>query len=200
MNLMQPTCGRELINFRSFDSHIEDAINEKAMFAHRTIEQGDIPILVDALREWLIRAAGIFTVVGYYRSADLSLWYSSDALKEEFDELLLKFRPYLEIEKGIDLSADYSLLRYRDNLNFIMFAGKPIGEVNDGFDLPEISGFLSEDDEIQYQYALEEAEHFIEEMTSRMTDKFDEIHDARAFVKDLIGDRLPEVLKRHLNR
>lgn len=198
MNLTQPSIGREIVSFVSFDSHIVEAVNEKSMYAHRLINEEDIPVIVDGLREWLIRRVGVFTTIGYYRSPDLSLWYDVDGLVEEFDELFLKFRDYIQLEKGIDLNGSYSLLRYRNNLSFIMFAGEPIGEVTNNLGAPEISGFLSEDDEVRFRHALEEAQGHLEAMASRMSDKFDYIDDADAFVKDLIGDRLPEVLKRHL--
>ncbi|AEV89487.1 hypothetical protein OBP_050 [Pseudomonas phage OBP] len=200
MNLKQLSIGRELINFVSFDSHIIEAVNEKAMFAHRLVRQEDIPSIVDGLREWLIRSVGIFTTVGYYRSPDLKLWFDGETIIEEFDELLLKFKTFLEAERGIDLKGEYSLLRYRDNLNFIMFAGKPIGDVTNDLGMPVFSGFLTEEEEIRFGYALEEANHFIEDLISRMNDKFDALDNAEAFVKELIGDRLPEVLKRHLSQ
>lgn len=76
--------------------------------------------MVWALREWLIREVGCFDIVGYVRYPDISYWYDRDALIEEFDELLLLFKDYLRLQKALVLDEPYRLVRYQDNLNFIL--------------------------------------------------------------------------------
>lgn len=198
MNLTQPITGRELVNFKTFDQYIEEAVNAKSMYANRLINQEDVPSIVAGLREWLIRRAGPLTVIGYYRPPNLNIWFDNEALIEEFDDLLLKFREYLKLEKAIELDGEYSLLRYRDSVNFIMFAGTPLTDITDTLGAPDGNGFILEDDEDMFKYALEDANRFIEEMISRMNDKFDALYDARPFVEDLIGGRLEEVLRKHI--
>jgi hypothetical protein len=113
------------IEFHSFDSIIEEHLEQKLHLSHRLINQSDKPTLIWGLREWLIRQAGYFDVIGYVRSPDLSYWYDREALVEEFDDLLLLFRDYVCYQKGIDSDCKYKLVRYMDNMNFILHEIKP---------------------------------------------------------------------------
>lgn len=108
------------VEFTSFDGIIEEQLELKQHLSHRLINLSDRPTLVWALREWLIRQAGCFDIVGYVRYPDISYWYEHDAIVEEFDDLLLLFRDYLGLQKGVSLDEQYRLIRYRDSLNFIM--------------------------------------------------------------------------------
>lgn len=112
-----------LVEFGSFDKFISDAIDNNSQFSHREIKQADYPVLIDSLRDWLIRQSGRFEVIGYYRPADLSLWYENETLVEVYDGLLLEFREYLGMEKGLEANRKYTLRRYMDNVSFIMTEG-----------------------------------------------------------------------------
>jgi len=112
------TCNR--VEFTSFDGIIEEQLELKQHLSHRLINLSDHPTLIWALREWLIRHAGCFDIVGYVRHPDISYWYEHDAIVEEFDDLLLLFRDYLGLQKGISLDEQYRLIRYQDSLNFIL--------------------------------------------------------------------------------
>lgn len=111
------------MEFGSFDKFISDSIDKNAQFSHREIKQVDYPTLIDSLRDWVIRKSGRFEIIGYYRPADLSLWYETETLVEVYDSLLLDFREYLGMEKGIDSEVKYTLRRYMDNYSFIMTEG-----------------------------------------------------------------------------
>uniref|UniRef100_A0AAU8KY18 Uncharacterized protein n=1 Tax=Pantoea phage Survivor TaxID=3232176 RepID=A0AAU8KY18_9CAUD len=189
MNNLTPSSTGSFITFRGFDKEIEAYLEPKIPLSHKLINQIEIPIIVDALREYLIRNAGCFTIKGFYRPSDLSIWYDREALIEEFDDLLIKFKDFI-YTLGVDTGTQYTLIRYQDNLNFIMV------DVVDNRE-PEFPS-LDEENELRFKYALEEAQGHLEAMISRMQDKFDYIQDPDAFVKELIGDRLPEVLRRHL--
>lgn len=78
------------------------------------------------MREWLLRQVPCFEIVGgYIRYPEMTFWYDKEALVEEFDDLLLLFKDYLVLQKGIDLNSKYKLTRYIDNMNFILYEVKP---------------------------------------------------------------------------
>lgn len=108
------------VEFSSFDAIIEEQLELKQHLSHRLINTSDKPNLVWALREWLIRQIGCFDVVGYVRYPDINYWYDNEALIEEFDDLLLLFRDYLRLQKALVPGELYRLVRYQDNLNFIL--------------------------------------------------------------------------------
>lgn len=108
------------IEFNSFDKVIETHLEERQQYSHRLINEVDKPSLIWSLREWLLRTIGCFEIVGYTRYPEISYWFDRSTVIEEFDELLLLFRDYINQEKGIDSTARYKLIRYQDNLNFIL--------------------------------------------------------------------------------
>lgn len=121
----KPTSINGRIEFSSFDPIIEEHLEQKQSLSYRLINTIDKPNIVWGLREWLIKQAGYFDVVGYVRSPDLTYWYDSQALIEEFDDLLLLFRDYCVLQKGIVPESNYKLVRFMDNLNFILMEALP---------------------------------------------------------------------------
>lgn len=115
-----PTSINGRIEFGSFDSIIEESLEQKQYLSYRLINTADKPNLIWGLREWLIRQAGYFEIVGYVRTPDLVYWYDNEALIEEFDDLLLLFRDYVRFQKGINSDNKYKLYRFMDNMNFIL--------------------------------------------------------------------------------
>lgn len=65
----------------------------------------------------------MFEVVGFYRPEELSLWFEPETVTEVFDDLLLKFRDYCGLEKGLDAKLKYTLRRFKDNIHFLIFEG-----------------------------------------------------------------------------
>ncbi|QBZ70861.1 hypothetical protein pETSU_280 [Edwardsiella phage pEt-SU] len=189
MNNLTKSSTGSFVSFRGFDSEIEKYLEGKIALSHKLINQPDIPLIVDSLREYLIRNAGCFSISGFYRPNDLTIWYDRQAILEEFDDLLLLFKDWIET-LGVDRTQQYTLIRYRDNLNFIMVDVVVEHE-------PGLVSVLDDDHPV-IKHAMEEAEHFVYEFISRLEDRFDAIDDAEAFVKDLIGDRLKETVKRHI--
>lgn len=122
------------IDFRTFDSIIDEQLEKKQFTAHQFITSSTRPDVIWGLREWVIRESGYFDVVGYMRSPDLTYWFEHEAIVEEFDELLLLFRDYVVSQKGIDPESKYRLVRYQDNLNFILVEIRP-GETEELTDL-----------------------------------------------------------------
>lgn len=118
------------IDFRTFDPIIDEHLEKKQFLAHQFVTSSTKPDVIWGLREWLIKSAGYFDVIGYVRSPDLSYWFERDAIVEDFDELLLLFRDYVINEKGIDTEKKYRLIRYKDNLNFILVEKRP-GDIED---------------------------------------------------------------------
>lgn len=122
------------IEFTSFDSVIDEQLEKKLFFAHQFITDSNRPDVIWGLREWVIRTSGYFDVIGYMRSPDLTYWFEHEAIIEEFDDLLLLFRDYVANQKGIDPERKYRLVRYKDNLNFILVEIRP-GETEELTDL-----------------------------------------------------------------
>ena len=54
----------------------------------------------------------------------MTAWFDYETLIEALDDLLLQFREYLGTIKGLDLNSRYTLVRYLDNLNFIIAQGE----------------------------------------------------------------------------
>lgn len=104
------------------------------LFAHQFITSANRPAVIWGLREWVIKASGYFDVIGYMRCPELTYWFEHEAIIEEFDELLLLFRDYVVNQKGIDPERKYRLVRWRDNLNFILVEIHP-GESEEFTDL-----------------------------------------------------------------
>lgn len=113
------------IEFTSFNPIIDEQLEKKLFFAHQFITDSNRPDVVWGLREWIIKTSGYFDVIGYMRSPDLTYWFEQEAIIEEFDDLLLLFRDYVVNQKGIDPERKYRLIRYRDNLNFILVEIRP---------------------------------------------------------------------------
>lgn len=122
------------IEFTSFDSFIDEHLEKKLFFAHQFITASTRPDVIWGLREWVIKTSGYFDVIGYVRCPELTYWFEHDAIIEEFDELLLLFRDYVVNQKGIDPDRKYRLIRYKDNLNFILVEIQP-GETEEPTDL-----------------------------------------------------------------
>ena len=128
------------IEFTSFDSFIDEHLEKKQFVAHQFITSANRPDVIWGLREWLIRSAGYFDIVGYMRCPDLTHWFEYEAIAEEFDDLLLLFRDYVICQKGVDPECKYRLIRYMDNLNFILLEKKP-GEI----EIPTDFGYTQEE-------------------------------------------------------
>lgn len=190
MNNLTPSSTGSFITFRGFDKEIEAYLEPKIPLSHKLINQVDIPLIVDSLREYLIRSVGCFTISGFYRPNDLSIWYDREAIIEEFDDLRLLFRDWL-FTQGVDIERQYTLSRFRDNLNFIMIDG--VRDVE-----PEVPS-IEEEESITFKYAKEDVEGFLHVFGEHLTDKCDYIDDGEAFVKDLIASaNLDELVRRHM--
>lgn len=122
------------IDFAGFDYTIDEYLEKKQFLAHQLITSSTRPEVIWALREWVIKSAGYFDIVGYIRVPELTYWFEHDAIVEDFDELLLLFRDYVINQKGIEPEKKYRLVRYKDNLNFILVEKIP-GESEDPTDL-----------------------------------------------------------------
>lgn len=113
------------IDFVSFDSFIAEQLELKQFSAHRIISVKEKPNVIWGLREWLIRHCGYFDIIGYVKCPNLSNWFEYESIIEDFDELLLLFRDYVQVEKGINPDCKYKLVRFKDNLSFILSEIKP---------------------------------------------------------------------------
>lgn len=124
-NSSQKSCrDGSLINFITFDNIISEYIEKKQAFSHRLINSSDIPEITAGIREWLLKQIGCFITQGYIKPIDLNYWFSHETLLDEFDDLLLSFRDYLNQEHGLDTKEDYTLTRYKDSINFIITSDK----------------------------------------------------------------------------
>lgn len=120
----QHTTG-EFIHLGKFDKEIEAYLETKEHLASTTIMEDDKPDIVEALRIWLVKNVGCFNIIGdYYQTVNLKLWYDHDGLTEEFDELLLMFRDWLNMTQALDTKKVYNLLRYIRPDTFILFEGE----------------------------------------------------------------------------
>jgi len=113
------------IDFVSFDSFIAEQLELKQFSAHRIISIKEKPDVIWGLREWIIRHSGYFDIVGYVKYPNLTNWFDYETLIEEFGDLLLLFRDYVQIQKGVDPNCKYKLVRYQNNLSFILHESKP---------------------------------------------------------------------------
>lgn len=189
MNNLMPSKTGSIVTFRGFDKEIEQYLEPKIPLSHKLINQVDIPLIVDSLREYLIRNAGCFTISGFYRPNDLSIWYDREAILEEFDDLLLKFKDWI-FTLGVDINEQYTLIRVRDNLTFVM--------VNVVVEQEPVLDLFEKHNQ-HLEYAAGRVEGFLEEVTERLFSKVHEIEDAEAFMKELISpERIREVLQRHM--
>lgn len=145
----------ELLALGRFDKEIETYLDGKKFLAHSTITEADVPLLVEALRIWLIKNVGCFNIYGeHHKVVQLSLWYDHDALTEEFDELLLKFRDWLGLTFGIETNKPHNLLRYVRSDTFFIFEGEipadlippplPLIEEEIDHEVNEVVGFIEE--------------------------------------------------------
>lgn len=188
-NSTESSIGNTLLTFTAFDKIIEEHVREKAPCSFRMVYEKDIPVLVEGLREWLIRTVGCFMTVGHCRVPDLTYWYEHDAIAEEFEDLLFKFKDYLSHVKGIDTKQDYTLLRYLDNLTFILIEGK------NGLDVP-----ITEIDPLgEYRDLLDKANKLFDDLAEKLHEEIGEHVDTDGFMTDLIPNGLVESLfKKHL--
>lgn len=120
------------INFNDFDKIIEEQLEKCIQYSFKLITEKDIPQLVFGLREWLIKNIGCFTVSGYVTKPILTDWFEYETIIEVFDDLVVSFRDYLKIFKSIDINSHYTLMRYRDNLTFIVIE-EPQKLINNSF-------------------------------------------------------------------
>lgn len=188
MNNLTPSSTGSFITFRGFDGEIESYLESKIPLSHKLINQVDVPLIVDSLREYLIRNAGCFTISGFYRPNDLTIWYDREAIIEEFDDLLLLFRDWLGTI-GVDIDHQYTLSRFRDNLNFIMMDNVIESEPQ----VPELF------DNPVYKYVEDRVQGFLDEMEERLFSKVDEIDDVEKFMKELVPDeRIKELVRKYV--
>lgn len=193
MNNSTKSITGELINFRDFDEEIYAALEEKACKAHTLINEADKPTVVDSLREYLIRNVGRFTIIGFYRPSDLSIWYDNEGLIEEFDELMLKFKDYL-LYRGIESGFHYKLTRYRDNLHFIMTPG-------DELEAPlEMIGLDTNPEEERFKETNEELKGCIWNCEDRIQDYCNHNLDVDAFLKELLENNpyMDALVRKHM--
>lgn len=188
-NSTESSTGNSLLTFSTFDRIIEEHARKKAPVSFRMIYEKDIPELVEGLREWLIRTVGCFMTVGHCRIPDLTYWYEHDAIAEEFEDLLIEFKDYLSHVKGIDVEKDYTLLRYCDNLTFILMEGK------NGLDVP----IMDIDPLGEARDHLEKANKLFDELCNKLHDEIGEYVNVDGFMQDLAPPDLVESLfKKHL--
>lgn len=179
-NLPEPSTGNMLVMFTSFDKVIEEHVRKKMMMSFRMVYEKDIPMIMEGLREWLIKSVGCFMTVGHYRVADLGYWYEPEAVVEEFDDLLLEFKDYLLSSKDIDPKKDYTLLRYGDNLTFILIEGK------NGLDMPDPMVEAPDPDAEVCDRLKGRFDEFVEKLATEFEDVFD--------VHEFMGELAPEEL------
>ena len=188
-NSNDSSVGNSLITFTSFDPIIEEHLRKKIPMSFRMIYEKDIPTLVEGLREWLLRTVGCFFTVGYCRIPDLGYWYTPDAISEEFEDLLLEFKDYLESNKGLDVKSDYSLLRYGDNLTFIIMEGR------NRLDLPGIVTELPD----PHSEICDRLKGRFDKFTEKLVEEFEDVFDVYEFMNQLAPEGLIESLfKQHL--
>lgn len=170
----QHTTG-ELLALGQFDKEIENYLESKMFLAHRTIMENDIPDLVEALRIWLIKNVGCFNIIGeHHKVVQLSLWYTHDALTEEFDELLLSFRDWLNAVFGIETNKPHNLLRYVRSDCFFMFDGELPHEIA----LPSI--------EPEIEHEVEEILGYLDEFENRLMDKVGHNLEVKQFMEHVL--------------
>lgn len=180
----------ELIDFGAFDVEIERHLTEKQHLAYTLIKEEDKPTIVDALRCYLIRELGCFVTKGFYRPASLDLWYDRQALIEEFDDLLLEFREFVNSTKGIDTTSHYTLVRYRTNVHFICIEG-----------IEQRKVLLSEhdDNEVLVKRAVDDLIGHTDEFKQRLEDKCGDLFNVQEVLKDIFNtQRLEESVRRNL--
>lgn len=174
MNSLKQLTTGEFIHAGKFDSEILAYLNTKQHLSSTLINEDDKPIIVESLRIWLVKNVGCFKILGdYHPVANLSLWYDYDALTEEFDELLLKFRDWLNMINGLDTSKDYNLLRYIRPDTFILFEG----DVPDDLIPPSIEEERDPD--------IDEVVGHIEQFGQLLKDKLNCNFDVEWFMADM---------------
>lgn len=176
----QPITG-ELLALGRFDKEIEVYLDTKKHLAASIIEEKDVPAIVEALRIWLVKNVGCFNIVGdYHRPISLTLHYDHDALTEEFDELLLSFRDWLQLTFGIDTKVPHNLIRYLRSDTFMMvdcdlpedLIPPPLEEEEVDHDVGEVVGFIEEfeqllDDKVGHRFQTEQFMEYILPKTQR---------------------------------
>lgn len=112
-----------VIDLILFHPRINETITLNAPMSPMMIKEADKVHLLPAIQTWLIKRLGTFTIIGYARETVLDGWFDRETMIEEFDELYLEFRDFLRLEKGIDPDEPHTLIRFRDNLTFILAEG-----------------------------------------------------------------------------
>lgn len=176
----QPITG-ELLALGRFDKDIEAYLDTKKHLSASTIEEKDVPAIVEALRIWLVKNVGCFNIIGdYHRPISLTLHYDHDALTEEFDELLLSFRDWLQLTFGIDTKVEHNLLRYMRSDTFMMIDGEipvdlippPLFEEEVDHEVNEMIGFIEEfeqllEDKVGHNFNVKQFMEYILPTTQR---------------------------------
>jgi hypothetical protein len=175
----------ELVNFFTFDRRIEEHIEKVQGYAHTEVSSKNLPVIVLAVREWLIKAVGCFTTVGYVRTVGLRYWFNHETILQEFDELFLQFRDYLQAEKCIDISKHYNLLRYHDNLSFIL-----------------VEGPAKKPDSLAVAPVVTEAQLILSSMFDKfikdVSNKLESQIDVDGFIAELKGDNFEGLLSKYV--
>lgn len=184
-NSKEATIGR-LINFVDFDSFIIEELEKKMFLSHKEIKESDFPTITDSLREWLIKRLKCFTVRGFYRPSNLSIWYDNEALIEEFDDLFLKFKDHV-IAKGLELDKSYVLTRYKDNLNFLIVES----------DINNKPGFAAYNGN-QYQKEFDDLEICLKNFKNELETKLGHLIDVDLFIEKFNLNKLDEIVYPHI--
>lgn len=186
----QPTTG-EFLYIGKFDKEISSYLDANQHYSKIIIKEDDKPPIVEALRIWLIKYVGCFEIRGdHFPTVNLDYWFDHETLVEQFDELLLTFRDWLNTSHAITTTNDYSLLRYMRSDTFICFSGMPPEEL-----IPP--PLYVEDDYLDHD--VQEVIGHIEQFEQLLNDKLSCNFDVGKFFKEMFPeDQLPEIIKRYL--
>lgn len=183
----QPITG-EFIHLGKFDKEIEAYLETKEHLAFTTITEDDKPGIVEALRIWLVKNVGCFNIIGdYYQTVNLKLWYDHDGLTEEFDELLLMFRDWLNMAQALDTKKVYNLLRYIRPDTFILFEGEvPVDLIPPPIEEP-------------IEPEVQEVIGYIEEFEQKLRDKLSCNFAVEHFISDIFpSTTLPDLIRKYM--
>lgn len=189
-NLMQPSTG-DFLSIGKFDKEIAAYLETKQHLAKACILDSEKPEIIEALRMWLVKNVGCFDIIGqHFRVVNLSTWFDYEGLIEEFDELLLTFRDWLNLQFHLITTDKYNLLRYMRPDTFICFTG----EVPSNLIPPPLyveEEFLDHD--------VQEVIGHIEQFEQLLHDKLSCNFDVTRFFKEVFPeDQLPEIIQRYL--